>query len=106
MPEGMNEENRGIKPNNELSDMDKAFMTINYPPDGKNNKMEWTFEKALDVAGVGERRKYQIIQSYQKSGWAKVRDEIRSWRDKSRSSDDSRPSHLAPPVRVYTKRTM
>ncbi|KAJ7625549.1 hypothetical protein FB45DRAFT_750464, partial [Roridomyces roridus] len=39
--------------NNELSDMDKAYMVINYPrtkPDGRAAK--WTLERALDIAGV------------------------------------------------------
>jgi hypothetical protein len=59
-------------------------MTINYPPDKNNNKMEWTIEKALDVVGVGD-SKTQIIESYQNSGWAKLRDEFRSWNDESRA---------------------
>jgi len=79
MPAAMNEQNKGIKPNNELSDLDKAFMTINYPPDDNANKMEWTIEQALDVVGVSDRKKNQIIESYRNSGCARLRKEFAEW---------------------------
>jgi len=79
MPAAMNEQNEDIKPNIELSNQDKAFMTINYPPDDNTNKMEWTIEQALDVVGVGDREKNQIIESYRNSGWASLRNEFAEW---------------------------
>jgi hypothetical protein len=75
-PAAMNEQNKGIKPNNDLSDIDKAFMTINYPPDDNTNKMEWTIELALDVIGIGDRKKNQIIETYRNGGWASLRQEF------------------------------
>lgn len=76
----MNEWNKDIRPNNDLSDLDKAFMTINYPPDDNSkSKMEWTIELALDVVGVADRKKNQIIKSYRNSGWATLREEFAEW---------------------------
>lgn len=53
-------------------------MTINYPPDDKG-KMEWTIELALDVVGVADRKKNQIIESDRNSGWATLREEFAEW---------------------------
>lgn len=44
--------NQWVKPNNKLSQRDKAYVSINYPR-GFDNK-SWTVEYALDVAGVDE----------------------------------------------------
>lgn len=54
MPAAMNEQNIDVKPNNVLSDIDKAFMTINYPYPTSHPPADniWTVEHALDVAGA------------------------------------------------------
>ena len=49
MPAAMNNQNLEIKPNNVLSETDKAFMTINYPypPNHPPADSIWTMNHAL-----------------------------------------------------------
>ncbi|KAF8526972.1 hypothetical protein BU17DRAFT_40150 [Hysterangium stoloniferum] len=55
MPWQLNLQHIEVGINNQLSDMDKAYMTINYPrsssPEGAP---DWTLEHALKIAGVDE----------------------------------------------------
>ena len=53
MPAEMNLEHIEIPPNNALSDLDKAYVFLNYPflTTSSPNK-QWTIEHALDAAGV------------------------------------------------------
>jgi hypothetical protein len=64
MPAAMNKQNIAINPNNNLSNLDKAYITINYPPKGNTNQTRRTVEDALDVAGVDFRNKIDILASY------------------------------------------
>ena len=75
MPAAMNEQNIEIKPNNILSDIDKAFMTINYPYPSSNPPADniWTVEHALDVAGIDAETKAAILVQYALSEWSEVR---------------------------------
>ena len=75
MPAAMNNQNREIKPNNVLSETDKAFMTINYPhpPNHLPADSIWTMNHALDVAGVDPETKAKIVERYELSEWAEVR---------------------------------
>jgi hypothetical protein len=49
MPGYLNEQKRDIQPNNDLSDLDKAFIMLNYP--GRVDK-DMTLDKALTISGV------------------------------------------------------
>jgi hypothetical protein len=74
MPAAMNEENRRIKPNDELSDLDKAYITIFYPPElSATNGAQWTIEHALDVTGLDDAAKKLLLEVYQTGGWDKLR---------------------------------
>ncbi|KAF7300633.1 ZnMc domain-containing protein [Mycena chlorophos] len=50
MPPEMNLQHTNVPVNNNLSDMDKAYMVINYP--GQTKDAKWTLAYALQVAGV------------------------------------------------------
>ncbi|KAK6966593.1 hypothetical protein R3P38DRAFT_3515439 [Favolaschia claudopus] len=53
MPAAMDKERIEIKPNNVLSELDKAYMVINYPRAKPHpSAPEWTLAYALKVAGV------------------------------------------------------
>ncbi|KAJ7203437.1 hypothetical protein C8J57DRAFT_1408070 [Mycena rebaudengoi] len=52
MPKEMNKERKEVPPNKKLSDMDKAYMVINYPRSDANSIKPWTMAHALKVAGV------------------------------------------------------
>ncbi|KAJ7092313.1 hypothetical protein B0H15DRAFT_905677 [Mycena belliarum] len=53
MPAAMNLEGIDIPPNELLSDMDKAYMVINYPrPTPHGSAPQWTLDYALKVSGV------------------------------------------------------
>ncbi|KAJ6541052.1 hypothetical protein DFH09DRAFT_1089612 [Mycena vulgaris] len=53
MPSAMNLERVNVAPNNALSDMDKAYMIINYPrPTPHSSAPMWTLDYALKVSGV------------------------------------------------------
>ncbi|KAJ6483192.1 hypothetical protein C8R45DRAFT_1099482 [Mycena sanguinolenta] len=55
MPAEMDKERIEIKPNYNLSEMDKAYMVINYPRTKPHESAkEWTLEYALLVAGVSK----------------------------------------------------
>jgi hypothetical protein len=91
----MNEENRSISVNHHLSELDKAYITINYPypeSDTSNtNTKRWTVERALDVAGVDDGQKTVILNSYRTGdkGWIEVREEFWLWCRQQRA----RPRH-------------
>ncbi|KAH8099645.1 hypothetical protein BXZ70DRAFT_240399 [Cristinia sonorae] len=60
MPAEMNNQRIEVKPNYVLSDLDKAYMVINYPFQTKDTK--WTLSYALQVAGVTGSAKETIAQ--------------------------------------------
>jgi hypothetical protein len=79
MPAAMNKQNQSIKPNHDLSDLDKACITINYPPDDNTNEKTCAIDQALDVVKLGNMEKNQIIKSYQTSQWARLQEEFAEW---------------------------
>ena len=58
MQPAMNKENEDIPPNHELSDIDKAYMAINYPRDLSSVK------KALETIDLDSNTKSAIIAAY------------------------------------------
>jgi hypothetical protein len=58
MQAALNKENVDIPPNNELSDIDKAYMAINYPRDLSS------VEKALETIDLDSNTKSAIIVAY------------------------------------------
>jgi hypothetical protein len=65
MPAAQNDKGLEIKPNNKLSDYDKAFMLIHYPYFGFEPKVEgWDFAKALDVFGIQGADHEEMMELY------------------------------------------
>lgn len=93
MPPHLNEQNKRIEPNNKLSEMDKAFMIINYPPfaaEGEDDPFKRDlFEDALDTVGVVDERKVKILKLYDSHLWLEVRYEF------NRFSTDTRLARKA-----------
>ena len=81
MPAAMNEEGIEVKPNNELSDIDRAYVTINYPHPVNTPLLDsaWTFEHALGIAGVDGSARDRILQEYRNSNWPEVRYQFTNW---------------------------
>lgn len=65
-------------PNYNLSDLDKAFITINYPPDDPNgtNLFGWTVEDALGLIGFDEAKEHRILEGYRRHGYVGLRREL------------------------------
>lgn len=62
MPAEMNLERQEVPPNTTLSDMDKAYMVINYPRATPHaDAPEWTVAHALKVLGVDEPTSQKIL---------------------------------------------
>jgi len=85
MPPEMNNEEIRIKPNNQLSDTDKAFVAINYPiftTDSNNVSSESSiqkFEDALDIAGVAGNTRKDILNYFAKGDWKEIRCAFIDW---------------------------
>ncbi|KAG5635798.1 hypothetical protein H0H81_010070 [Sphagnurus paluster] len=76
MPSCVNAERIDIPVNNKLSDMDKAYIRINYPRKKTHPKAEgWTLEKALTVAGVPAKE----IIAYLGRDDESIRQEFNAW---------------------------
>ncbi|KAJ7493835.1 hypothetical protein FB451DRAFT_1122358 [Mycena latifolia] len=64
MPAAMNLERIDVPPNEVLSDMDKAYMVINYPrPTPHASAPMWTLEYALKVSGVDDATTQNILSA-------------------------------------------
>jgi hypothetical protein len=80
MPGSLNEEGITVPPNLVLSDLDKAFITINYPrkdedvPDGG-----WKVSKALDVVQVPDDVASDILSSLSSGQLTDVRTKFSNW---------------------------
>lgn len=86
MPGSLNTQGVNVNVNNRLSDMDKAYMVINYNRNIPNsNAKEWTLEKALDVAGVPPSEQKNILAARGDSGT--VRSYFMSWNKNAREEE-------------------
>lgn len=80
MPAAMNEENLDVKPINELSELDKACVAINYPFETSSPSGEgWTIAHALNVAGVDSLGKRSILESHRSGDWVGLRKQFGVW---------------------------
>lgn len=80
MPKEMNLERIEIKPNNVLSETDKAYGFINYPfIKTKSPHPEWTITHALDVANVQGDSRQRILNEFEQGDWKGVRTEFALW---------------------------
>ncbi|TCD66802.1 hypothetical protein EIP91_000938 [Steccherinum ochraceum] len=62
MPKEMNLEQLDVQPSAYLSDMDKALMVVNYPPNQLDSvAKQWTLSHALDVLGVPKLDKHAML---------------------------------------------
>ena len=94
MPPQMNEQGIRIRPNNKLSDTDKAFVTINYPyftdpaapsiagvssdPSKQPTPLQ-KFTDALDIAGVAGDTRQTILDYFAKGDWQQIRYTFTDW---------------------------
>ena len=80
MPAEYNNEGIEIKRNQVLDDMDKAYMLINYPrAEAAPETPEWTFEHALDVAGVDATAKATLLEHWAAKKYEDVRTTFNNW---------------------------
>ncbi|KIM36245.1 hypothetical protein M413DRAFT_31839 [Hebeloma cylindrosporum] len=80
MPKEMNLERIEVKPNNVLSETDKAFGFLNYPfIKTKSPRPEWTITHALDVANVQGDSRQRILNEFEQGDWRGVRTELALW---------------------------
>ncbi|KAF5309131.1 hypothetical protein D9619_012805 [Psilocybe cf. subviscida] len=93
MPAAQNDKGIEIKPNNKLSDYDKAFMLIHYPYFGFEPQVEgWDFTKALDVFGIHGQDRDEMTRIY---GTGNVRDVRRHFAEVYESIREQRNAALA-----------
>ncbi|KAF7336381.1 ZnMc domain-containing protein [Mycena venus] len=71
MPPEMNLQRINVPVNNDLSDMDKAYMIINYP--GQTTDLTWSLAHALKVAGVDAQTTKSITVAADKQNVTLVR---------------------------------
>jgi hypothetical protein len=64
-----------------LSEIDKAYMIINYPrPSAHPNSPKWTFEHALSVAGVKDKKTLDILMGdWNKKNYSRLRRKFIQW---------------------------
>ncbi|KAF8068908.1 hypothetical protein FPV67DRAFT_1414986, partial [Lyophyllum atratum] len=98
VPSKFNAENVHVKINTRLSDMDKAFMVINYTRNVPYPKTkEWTFDKALAVAGIPPRLREDMLATRTQDNQA-VRQLYAHWirecQVKNRSTLQVVPNHI------------
>jgi len=80
MPAEMNLEHIEIPPNNALSELDKAYVFLNYPSFATPSpNKQWTVEHALDVAGVKDKSREKILSEFKEKDWKGVRMEFALW---------------------------
>ncbi|KIM38832.1 hypothetical protein M413DRAFT_29778 [Hebeloma cylindrosporum] len=90
MPPEMNEQGIRIRPNNKLSDTDKAFLTINYPlftnpaPGASSDASKQAtplqkFTDALDIAGVAGDTRQTILTYFEEGDWQQIRYTFTDW---------------------------
>ncbi|KAG6844314.1 hypothetical protein H0H87_007843 [Tephrocybe sp. NHM501043] len=85
MPARINYEHINVNVNNKLSEMDKAYMVINYTRNVPHPKAkEWTLKKALDVAGVPPSEQEDILLN---SDSGTIRAYFASWNKEVRSAE-------------------
>jgi hypothetical protein len=66
--------------NYELTDMDKAYMVINYPRDAPHAEaQDWTLDHALDVAGVEPKIKKVLLSFWEKKKYKDLRKRFNIW---------------------------
>ena len=94
MPAEMNEHGVVVTSNNELSELDKAYITLNYPRDDASvNGIGWTVGYALEVAGVDREQREVMLEDYRIGGWSKLRSRLFEWKDGIRNALAHRPLH-------------
>jgi len=80
MPAAFNQQNIEIPRHHDLSQMDKAYMLINYPREQPAaSTPEWTFEHALQVAKVDARTTATLLQQYNNKQYDRVRATFNNW---------------------------
>ncbi|KAH8099648.1 hypothetical protein BXZ70DRAFT_240518 [Cristinia sonorae] len=87
MPPEMNTERIDVRPNYVLSDLDKAYIAINYPFQSKDPK--WTLAYALEVAGVTGAARENIARE---SDAAVIRQKFSVWNAASRAETAAKTS--------------
>jgi len=81
MPKEMNLERIEVPPNNNLSDIDKAYVAITYPYFVRPSYADpvWTFEHALDVACIQGESRDKILAEFAQKDAQGIRTEFGLW---------------------------
>ena len=98
MPAAMNKENLDVPPNHQLSPLDKAYISINYPHDPNTSTM--SFQEALDIAKVDLSTQTNLKYLYVRKEYHVLRHKFSDWSlSRFMSSSPSGPSHdISSPV--------
>ncbi|KAF8068874.1 hypothetical protein FPV67DRAFT_1761161 [Lyophyllum atratum] len=101
MPSRLNNQKIAIGVRTALSDLDKAYMVINYPRKKPHPKAkQWTLEKALEVAGVPSDMQTDILEAIDDA--STLRTLFSDWNQQTRAEElealEVVPVTLAPPV--------
>jgi hypothetical protein len=82
MPASLNVQGIEIRRNQRLSDLDRAYMVLNYPrvlPDADPVASRWTVEHALDFAGVTGVTKTNILAFWRARDYPRMRLALNAW---------------------------
>ena len=80
MPAAFNTQGINIPRHFDLSDLDKAYMIVNYPrPNPSPESPQWTVEHALKVAKVDAKTSETILQFWKSGDWKSVRRTFNAW---------------------------
>ncbi|KAJ7851510.1 hypothetical protein B0H14DRAFT_2355253, partial [Mycena olivaceomarginata] len=80
MPAAMNIQHIDVPPNYTHSDMDKAYIVINYPrPTPHASAPNWTLEYALKVSGVDAATTQDIMNAMAKNDVIKINRSLSKW---------------------------
>jgi hypothetical protein len=91
MPAALNEENVDVPPNYDLSDIDKAYMAINYPRDLSS------VLKALSIIDLDAQAKVNIVKAHKAHDVLEMRRILAT----SGPSSSSRPLSYTPFTKAY-----
>ena len=91
MPKEMNLQRVDVKPNYALSNLDKAFIAINYPfpKDYEKSSDSWSLSKAFTMAGVGASTQESLTQLWSDENYTQMRLEFSVWTSTQHKSADT-----------------
>jgi hypothetical protein len=106
MPAELNQQNQDVRPNTELSELDKAYAILSYPPDDPATKV-LTIDEALRTADVDRKLQHEFGTIYASRNhnpdyWKEMRIHLNTLFS-SQVNNEARQTRK--PLRVHTSRT-